>query len=182
MDIDTSRIDLENGKILYQGTWLTADDLKEKIQEKMTSGDMKFAALASLLEELNTALEYSQILETKVILSKEQYEKLDLLSGGKINELVRQAILEFIEDPGADRDAAPDVEFVVKNETGTEETAIDTAGKKGKTAVIKCSKCGSPIEIDTENMPSEIRCSSCNARGMLKTHKNKPRFSNHFAG
>ncbi len=181
MDIDTSKIDLENGKILDQGTWLTADDLKAKIQEKMTAGDMKFAKLASLLEELNTALESSQVLETKIILSKEQYEKLARLNDGKIAESVRQSVLAFIGDKESGAGNSSDIEFVVKNDE-IESGPTSSGGGKGKTAVIKCSKCNAPIEIDTEDMPSEVRCPSCNARGVLKTHKNKPRFSDHFVG
>ena len=122
MEIDTSRIDLERESILHQGDWLTADDLKAQIQEKMESGDMKFATLASLLEELNTAIESSQVVETKIILSKDQYEKLSLLSNGEINDGVRKAILAFIEDEKAQstagdtsEDTTDDVEFVVQN-------------------------------------------------------------------
>lgn len=175
MEIDTNRIDLEKGAILHQDAWLTADDLKKQIQEKMESGDMKFATLASLLEELNTAIESSQVVEAKIILSKDQYEKLSQLAGGDINAGVRIAILEFIEDEGTSGGVAEEVEFVVQDDE-IEEPAPASNGSKGKMAVIKCSKCGSPIEIDTEEMPSEVRCSSCHARGVLKTHPTKPRF------
>lgn len=193
MEIDTSKIDLENGKILHQGSWLTADDLTAKIQEKMASGDMKIAKLASLLEELNTALESSQVLEARIILSKEQYEKLSLLSDGKINECVRQAILTFIGENDEEAQNASEVEFVVRKDDIEAEPESsgdsdeygeygDSDGGKGKTAVIKCSKCNAPIEIDMDNMPSEIRCNNCHARGVLKSHKNKPRFSDQFVG
>lgn len=179
-------IDLENGKIRYEDEWFSAEDLKQSIQEKINSGDMKFSKQAALLEELNTALETSHILETKIVLTKDQYEKLTLMTGGEDdNKIVRRAVLAFIE---ADKDETPDetadaaIDGQEENIPETEPAGeVDTGGKK-KTMVINCSKCATPIEIDMTDMPSEIRCPSCNARGVLKTNKNKPNFQDHYMG
>lgn len=169
-------IDLENGKIQFEGKWYSADELKESIQEKINSGNMKFSKQAALLEELNNALESSHILETKIILTRDQYEKLTLIGGGNDEKAVRQAVLAYIEeyDSDAAEEGNPEVEFV-------EEKRPASKAKK-KTMTINCSKCAEPIEIDMTDMPSEIRCPSCNARGVLKTHKNKPTFQDHYMG
>jgi DNA-directed RNA polymerase subunit RPC12/RpoP len=170
-------IDIENGKIQFEDNWYSAEDLKQEIQDKINAGDMKFSRQAALLEELNTALESAHVLETKIVLTREQYEKLTLLGGGNDNKCVRKAVLAYIEDNDAE---TPEVEFVA-----TEEKAPDkkpAAGAKKKTMTINCSKCAAPIEIDMTDMPSEIRCPSCNARGVLKTHKNKPDFQDHYMG
>lgn len=170
-------IDIENGKIRYEDDWYTAEDLKQSIQEKINSGEMKFSKLAALLEELNTALESSHVLETKIILTKDQYEKLTLIGGGNDDKCVRKAVLAYIENFGEE---SPEVEFIDKEEKVEEERP--TNGPKKKTMNINCSKCAEPIEIDMTDMPSEIRCPSCNARGVLKTHKNKPDFQDHYMG
>ncbi len=170
-------IDLEKGKILYGDTWLSAEELAEKIQEKISSGDMKIAKLAELLEELNTAMESIHVLETKITISKEQYNKLISMGNGNDNECVKKAVLAFIGESAP----APEIDFIPVSEASAAETA-QAAKPKAKTVTINCSKCNAPIEIDAENMPSEIRCPKCNARGMLKTHRNKPQFKDGYMG
>ena len=174
-------IDLEKGRIQYEDQWLSAEELAEKIQEKIKSGDMKIAKLAGLLEELNTAMESICVLEARITISKDQYEKLVAKGGEDDNERVRQAVLAFIEEQT--RPNPPEIDFIpVGDEPPAMEPADNAPPAKGKTVTINCSKCNSPIEIDTENMPAEIRCPSCNARGMLKTYKNKPQFKDRYAG
>ena len=172
-------IDLENEKILHEETWYTAQELADEIQERIKSGNMKFSKLAEKLEELNTALESSHLLETKIILTKDQYEKLTLIGGGNDNKCVRQAVLAFIENYDS-ADTQPEVEFV-DQEPETGESGQKITGKSKKTT-INCSKCNAPIEIDMEDMPSEVRCPKCNARGVLKTSKNKPAFKDNYMG
>lgn len=187
MDSQMDHIDLERGTILHDGNWFSAQELAEKIQEKIQSGDMKFARLAGLLEELNAAMENTHVLETKIVITKPQYEKLTLIGGGNENEAVRKAVLAFIElDSAASAPAplAPEVTFT-SNGASTAQKAIDPfmeAGSPGKKAIIKCSKCNAPIQIDVNDMPPEIRCPTCNARGVLKTHKSKPQFKDHYLG
>lgn len=169
-------IDLENGRIRFEGRWYSAEELKDSIQGKINAGDMKFSKQAALLEELNTALESSHILEAKIILTKAQYEKLTLLGGGNDEKAIRKAVLTYIEEYDMDtpEEESPEVEFV--------EEKRPASNAKRKTMTINCSKCASPIEIDMTDMPSEVRCPSCNARGVLKTHKNKPNFQDHYMG
>lgn len=175
------QIDLEKGKILHEGVWLSTGELAEKIQEKFRSGDMKVAKLASLLEELKTAMDSIHVLEAKITISKDQYAKLVIRGGDNDNECVRRAVLAFIEEQTSP--APPQIDFIpVGDEPLSLQSASGPVSAKGKKVTINCSKCNGPIEIDTENMPSEIRCPSCNARGMLKTYKNKPQFKDRYAG
>ena len=87
-----NEINLEAAKIKYGQEWLSAADLTQRIQDKMTSGDMKFAHLALALETLNKALEDSRKLQVKIVLTKEQYEKLKALGGGDDRECIRKAV------------------------------------------------------------------------------------------
>ncbi|MFZ5563006.1 MAG: hypothetical protein ACOZBW_03070 [Thermodesulfobacteriota bacterium] len=174
-------IDLEKGKILHDGVWFSAEELAEKIQEKIRSGEMKVARLAGLLEELKTAMDSIYVLEARITISKDQYEKLVARGGGNDNECVRRAILAFIDERVSP--APPQIDFIpVGDEPLSSPPPANGAAAKGKKVTINCSKCNGPIEIDTENMPNEIRCPSCNARGMLKTYKNKPQFKDRYAG
>ena len=71
-----SEINLDDGKIMFEGEWYSADELSGMIKDKMDSGEMKFAGIAKALEELNFALEDSHTLEFKLTLTKADYQKL----------------------------------------------------------------------------------------------------------
>ncbi|MDY6905557.1 MAG: hypothetical protein SWH61_12830 [Thermodesulfobacteriota bacterium] len=185
MDSQMDHIDLEKGKILHEGTWYSAQELTEKIQEKIQSGEMKFARLAALLEELNAAMEDIHVLETKIVITKQQYEKLTLIGGGSDNQAVRKAVLALIEsDNPVAGNQVPDVTFTSPDDPAAQSQTPQfvEAGGTGKKAIIKCTKCNAPIQIDVDDMPPEVRCPTCNARGILKTHKNKPQFKDQYLG
>lgn len=142
-----SEIQLEEGTINVDGEWLSADELKQRIQEKMQSGDMKLTALAAALEELNAAIENSQALEIKLVLPNEIYEKLKAFGGDDDRESVRKAIMTFIGSDGK------------------------KAGSK-KMLVVKCPQCKGAIEVKTEERPTVVECPQCGTSGRL-TAKNK---------
>lgn len=134
-----SEIKLDEAKINVDGQWLSAEDLAGTIQDKMKAGDMKFSNLAASLEQLNTALENSTAMEIKLVLPKEDYEKLIAAGGGDDRECVRKAIIAFIGG--------------------------STSGVKK--LVIKCPKCKGPIEIISDERPLEVECSNCGTGGHL---------------
>lgn len=137
-------INLEEAKISVEGQWLSAEDLTNIIQEKMQAGDMKFSNLAAALEELNNALENSTTLDIKLVLPKEEYEKLKAAGGDDDQESVRKAIMAFI---------------------GGSTTGV-------KRLAIKCPKCKASIEILTDERPLDVECSKCGTGGRL-TAQNK---------
>ena len=141
-----SEIQLDDGTINMDGEWLTAEDLARKIQEKMYSGDMKITNLAAALEELNTALENSQAIEVRLVLTSDDYEKLKAFGGEDDKESVRNAIQAFVGSvPGA---------------------------KKKKKLVVKCPQCNAPIDVATKERPVIIECQQCGTSGRL-TEKNR---------
>lgn len=89
-------INLEEGKIRYEGQLLSEDDLTRLIQEKMNSGEMKFAGLALALEKLKRALENTRTLEVQMRLSRDEHQRLKTLGGGNVQEGVRKAVLLFL--------------------------------------------------------------------------------------
>lgn len=141
-----SEINLDDGTVLVENRWLTAGEVKQQIEEKMASGDMKFAGLAKALEELNMAMEGARTLEVQTVVTKAQYEKLKSLVDGDDRACVKAAITAFIGKgsgtPGAGRQ---------------------------KKAFIRCAKCRARIELPQGERPTEIRCPVCNAVGRLKS-------------
>ena len=113
------KIDLQNGKIKFEGEWFSSDELSNMIQEKIKSGDMKFSSLASALEELNVALENAHRLETKILLLREDYEKLKMIGGDDDSTCVRKAVMAFSGgEAQAELDDALDSELGDKKKKG----------------------------------------------------------------
>jgi len=151
-----SEINLDDAKIKYEGEWFSAKDLAAKIQEKMESGEMKFASLATALEELNKAMENTHTLDVKIVITKDQYKKLQVLGGNDDRGAVRKAIMKAIGSgaPSAQKDS---------------KTAEPVNKKQ---ALIKCPGCKSPIKIETDERPTIVECPTCGISGRL-TQENK---------
>jgi ribosomal protein S27E len=144
-------INLGEAKIKVDGVWFSADDLAHKIQEKINAGDMKFADLAEALEQLQDALENATTLDVKILLTKEEYEKLKSIGGENDRDCVTKAIMAFI---------------------GGNQKMPDNKEKNKKKLVIKCPKCKAPIEITSDDRPLDVECSTCGTGGRL-TPENK---------
>lgn len=141
-----SEIRLEDGTIKVNGEWMTAADLTGRIQEKMQAGEMKFTHLASALEELNTALENAHTLQVRLVITREDYEKLKAFGGTDDRESVRKSILAYV---GAPTEAGP------------------AASPAKKRVAIKCPQCMSPIEITSDERPLVVECQNCGTSGRL---------------
>ncbi len=152
-----NKINLEDAKIYFEEEWLSADDITNRIQNKMHSGEMKFANLAAALEELNGALENVHKLKVNLTLTKNEYEKL--LKRGKADdkECIYKAIRFYVG-----KGIAP------LPSSGASETGQKKYRKK---MTIKCANCGSPIKVRVDQENDEIRCAKCGARGLLKPLK-----------
>lgn len=172
-----SEISLQDGKIDFEGKWLSAEDLTGMIQEKMQTGEMKFANLAAALEELNDVLEHAAKLDVQIILSKEEYENLKALGGDDDNKSVRKAVMAFINKDKAEpaqKSAAP---------AGEPSQTSSSKPEKTKKTIIKCSKCKKPIEVTTDERPIDIECPHCGTSGRLKAQdKTGLVHKDHFLG
>ena len=94
-------LNLEEGKIMHEGKWVTAEDLTERIQKHINENNLKFANLAASLETLNNALENSKQVDVKITLSKDVYEKLKAKGGEDDRECIKKAIKAFIGANGS---------------------------------------------------------------------------------
>ena len=147
-----SEIHLEEGKINYNGEWLSTDDLTGKIKASLDEGDMNIASLATALEELADALENSKALEIRILLPREDYETLKARGGEDDRECIRKAILAFISS----------------EERPETVTIIAPVKKEKKGVVINCEKCNTPIEVSSEERPIEIECPFCGTGRVLE--------------
>ncbi len=173
-------INLDDGMIKYDGEWLSAEDLTKKIKEKMDAGEMKFAALAAILEELNNAVEKAKTVDVKLVFAEEEYKKLKIL-GDNDRECIKKIVMEFIRN--SDVESKPSI---------SSEKAPPPLPEKSDSVektIIKCFKCKSPIEINADAKLSTIECPQCSATGRLKPEDgdeeidvNSPRYQDHFLG
>ncbi|MCF8050754.1 MAG: hypothetical protein K9L59_05920 [Desulfobacterales bacterium] len=173
-----AEIRLTEGSIHFQEEWLTADAIKARIKEKMDAGDMKFADLAAALEELNQAMENARRIEVRIVLTQEDYERLQQRGGEDDNESVRKAILAFIA--GAEK-SPPTMEM-----EAPEPPAAETAEKAKRpeqaepepvevAATIPCSKCKKPVKVPSNDRPLELECEFCGTSIVLEGEKEEER-------
>lgn len=148
-----SEINLDEGKVKFEDGWYSTGDLTGMIQEKMQTGELKFAAIAAALEELEQALENSHTLEIKLVLSGDEYRRLKELGEKDAAAAVRRAVMAAI---------------AVKDPAGDPAENKAEQGKRPQTA-IKCPQCKSPILIASKERPLIIECGECGAAGRLTT-------------
>jgi len=168
------KIRLDDGTINVDGEWLSVEDLTKRIQEKMQAGEMKFTDLATALEELNATLESSHTLEVRIVITKDEYEKLKAIGGEDDRESVRKAIIKLIRGTHRQETSEEDVN---QHDTSVEDLALQEVPVEDDAVpqlTIDCPhpQCMSPIEITTDERPIMIECSNCGVSGTL-TVENK---------
>lgn len=179
-----NEISIEDGTINYEGEWLTTDDLTQRIQEKMSSNDMKFAGLASALEELKQALESAHTMEVSLTLSVEDYNKLREAGGGEDAANVMKAVKAFIGQAGP-----PPVPSQAPEDDVVDASDVVIEPDQVKKTVVKCSKCKNPIEV--AHGVTDIECPNCGTSGRVKLQsksdakdddKGEAKHQDHFIG
>ncbi|MFC1798502.1 hypothetical protein ACFLZL_01695 [Thermodesulfobacteriota bacterium] len=159
-------ISLDDGTINVDGQWLSVEDLAGQIQERMESGDMQLTGLAEALEELNQALENSHTLEVRLVITKDEYEKLKALGGEDDKDCVRQSIMTFIggEEPSETVEAEAPADDATED-----EPEADASQDEVTTLTVNCAhpQCMSPIEITTDERPVMVECPNCGTNGWI---------------
>jgi hypothetical protein len=154
-----AEIRLTEGTIRFQDEWVSADDIKARIKEKMDAGDMKFAEEAAALEELNQAMEKAHPIEARLVLSKSDYEKLRKRGGDDDNESVRKAILAFIEGGGKKTPVMEKPKSAPAPKPPEPEPPART---------VTCTKCNRVMEVPAGEEPSELECDFCGMSILLE--------------
>lgn len=185
-------LNLDEGKIKIGGEWCSGESLSRRIQEKIKTGDYRFADLAAALERLNIALENSRRLEVNVVISKEEYEELKAIGGMDDRECIRKAIMAFIGyEVGMDRGVKKQG-IGPKNDSRNGNSEIKPQvpvlppilEKKTKNkTTVRCFKCKSPMEISSHGDTNEISCPNCDkATEEAGSMDNGIRYKDHFLG
>jgi DNA-directed RNA polymerase subunit RPC12/RpoP len=107
-------INLEDVKVSYDGQNLPAIQLISKLQTQIDEAACRMAAIASTLGDLHAALLNSNMVEVKLTLSKEDYDRFRSLGGMDDSERIRKAVMNLIHpeesgvspSPGESRTAA----------------------------------------------------------------------------
>jgi len=83
-----NNLNLEEGKIVHEGQWVTANNLAERIQAQINANNLKFASLAAALE-------------VKLVLPKDVYEKLKAKGGDDERECIKKAVMAYAGHNGS---------------------------------------------------------------------------------
>ncbi|MFZ5570134.1 MAG: hypothetical protein ACOZF0_07000 [Thermodesulfobacteriota bacterium] len=187
-------LNLDEGKIKFGDEWCSAEMLSNRIQEKMKSGDYRFAELAAALERLKIALENSRRLEVSIVISKEEYEELMAVGGLNERECLRKAIMAFIGyDVGtgqnekkaavsgkknvADDQPAPNPQPVQQGE------APNSGKHETETNAVRCFRCKSPMAISNNGAVHEIFCPICDTMPESNPfYDSATRYKDHYLG
>lgn len=181
-----AKINLDEGTIQVAGEWLTRDEIVARIQEMMSTGNMRIGTLASNLEMLETELEGSE--EIHIVIPRPTVAGIGKITQDKkisVGDIVREALSTYlrsrtetptqqapVEEPEEEEveEEEEEVEEEVEEEEEEEEEPEEEEewGKPKKVTKIKCPKCGSPITVTSDKRPLEIKCDNCGARGRLR--------------
>jgi DNA-directed RNA polymerase subunit RPC12/RpoP len=89
-------INLEDAKVPYEGQNLPAINLIGKLQTQLEEATRRIAAIASTLGDIQAALLNSNMVEAKLTLSREEYERFKSLGGMDDSERIRKAVMSLI--------------------------------------------------------------------------------------
>jgi hypothetical protein len=95
-------INLADAKVSYEGQTLPAINLISRLQTQLREAACRIATIAETLGDLQTALLNSHLVEAKLTLSKEDYDRFKSMEGMDDSERIRKAILTLIHPKEAD--------------------------------------------------------------------------------
>jgi len=93
-----AKFDIDGEKIMFDGKWRSADDLKERITSKVNDGDFNVSEESEAIKELSKFIEnlseYTlKIPENVLKAAEESSDKSDITIG----ETIRKALAEYLE-------------------------------------------------------------------------------------
>ena len=116
-----AKINLDEGTIQVSGEWLTRDEIVARIQEMMSTGNMRIGTLASALEWLETELEGAE--DIHVVIPKPTVLGIDKITRDQkvsVGDVVRKALTAYLRSRSGGA-AEPVKEEPVEEEQPAEE-------------------------------------------------------------
>ena len=89
-------INLEDAKVLYDGQNLPAIHLISRLQTQLQETASRLAAIAATLGDIQASFLNSNMVEVKLTLSKEDYDRFKSLGGMDDSERIRKAVMKMI--------------------------------------------------------------------------------------
>ncbi len=176
-------INLEESKIKIEEKWFSAEEIAQEIQKKIQAGDMKLSAYASALEKLTVAIENSHVIDVKLTLTKEEYNRFKSLGKGTDTECIRKAVRMFM---ASKKQAEKQSEKKTVKQSLKEKYATPTNESSAKSEPDKiignCIKCKTSIEIQAETDPEKRLCSDCVGTDTDELSDSQIKFKDHFLG
>jgi hypothetical protein len=160
-------IDLEEGKILVEGEWLTEDEIRYAIKMKVARDDYNVSELAFALKTLISEMNKSTLLRVRVPKAlAEEFEKLSKDRGKSVQAMLRAILIEYMGRRNTptqvgeeDTDTYGDIEIGnrmegirIKSTDGEEPLQIQVNVKEAD--VVDEEEEGFSIRQDTENVES----------------------------
>jgi DNA-directed RNA polymerase subunit RPC12/RpoP len=93
---DMSTINLEDAKVPYEGQNLPVIHLIGELQTQLEETARRMAAIASTLGDIHAALLNSNMVEAKLTLSREDYDRFKSLGGMDDSERILKAVMNLI--------------------------------------------------------------------------------------
>ncbi|MCE5264064.1 MAG: hypothetical protein LLG97_11080 [Deltaproteobacteria bacterium] len=100
-------INLDEAKVPYDGQDLPAVELIGKLQAQLQEAASRMAGIASTLGDIHAALLNANMIEVKLTLSKEDYDRFKSLGGGDDGERIRKAVMNMIHCDGSEPAPGP---------------------------------------------------------------------------
>lgn len=101
-------INLADAKVSYEGQTLPAINLISRLQTQLREAACRIATIAETLGDLQTALLNSHIVEAKLTLSKEDYDRFKSMEGTDDSERIRKAIMTLFHPKETDHSTKAD--------------------------------------------------------------------------
>lgn len=128
-------INLEEAKVPYEGQNLPAVELIGILQTQLQEAASRMAGIASTLGDIRAALLNANMIEVKLTLSKEDYDRFKSLGGTDDSERIRKAVMSMIH---------PDASGIHPGLSGSRSASTPGGAEPA----------GLPVETQTEFMPA----------------------------
>jgi DNA-directed RNA polymerase subunit RPC12/RpoP len=196
-------INLDEAKVPYDGQDLPAVELIGKLQAQLQEAASRMAGIASTLADIQAALLNANMIEVKLTLSKEDYDRFKSLGGTDDGERIRKAVMNMIRcdgsepapgpaefrqavsTPGAADPIAPPAQAVMEPELPHSQERRPAAGifpaESAESAppveqpsTTRCPRCQSPIELPESSDGSWSVEIKCENCGVKYLVKSRP--------
>ncbi len=151
-------INIEESKILIEEKWLTLNELKKNIKNKINADDYNINHLATAVQELSEALDnITQVKLTLHVDIIDSFKEVATNNDSTFENALRDALINRV-DHGLTSSMT---------RSQTQKGSKDTETKGYKPKKVACKKCHAVIVVDSPERPITVTCPECGTKGKL---------------